>query len=290
MSLRSFRIFVLVVMAMSVGPGCGDGASKKERAAKAQDDDDRPAKKRKKKVAAGDDGAESPKGRDEGPSGTDAARPAMTGSDVTRPNIGTYDEPVVTPSQQTYSMAGIRTIDDGCAKAHVVVATAPASVGADYEWKYTRQAMLANQQYRVVSGRPAARGEVSFDVRQAGAPMQNAYVLVATCADGTTCNHLAAMIQSVVKSAHPRPICGEVPPEVGRLVKTVHLLEGGPQANLPARSDTISSCARIAACTIASDTSTREDVGVACQKQPSAYALECAARYPCAEVLACAKR
>jgi hypothetical protein len=49
--------------------------------------------------------------------------------------------------------------------------------------------MLANQQYQVVDGKPSLPGQVSFQVHQADAKLSNAWVLVANCADGTTCNH-----------------------------------------------------------------------------------------------------
>lgn len=210
-------------------------------------------------------------------------------NDVTHPNLGTPEKPVLTPTQQTYSMDGIKTISDTCSNAHVNLVTAPESVGVDYDWTYSRQAMLANQQYHVVDGDPKVPGDVSFQVHQADAKMQNAYVLIASCADGVTCNHLAAMYKAIVKSANPQPFCGDIPAHLGAKKKSVNLLAGGPEANLPADSDARAKCARVAACTIADKTDTKDDVGIACQKSPSSYKLECAKKYPCAEVLACMK-
>ncbi|MFO0556115.1 MAG: hypothetical protein U0271_47500 [Polyangiaceae bacterium] len=209
--------------------------------------------------------------------------------DVMHPNIGTFEAPVTSPEQQTYSLATIKPIADDCASAHVILVTAPEKVGVDYPWHYSRQAMLANQQYKVVDGAPAFTGEVSFDVYQADASQENAFVLVANCADGLTCNHLAAMYKAIVKSANPTPVCGDLPATVGTLRKSVNLLAGGPLANLPQAGDTIAQCARIAACTIADKTSTSEDVGISCQKAPSKFKLDCASKYPCAEVLSCMK-
>jgi hypothetical protein len=60
-----------------------------------------------------------------------------------------------------------------------------------------------------------------------------------------------------------------------------------PQGNLPGDKDTISLCARLSACMIATDRATPGDPFVACQKGPSAFKTQCATRYPCAEVLAC---
>lgn len=210
-------------------------------------------------------------------------------NDVTHPNLGTPEKPVLTPTQQTYALDGIKTISDTCSTAYVNLAQAPESVGVDYDWTFTRQAMLANQQYRVVDGEPKAPGEVSFQVHQADAKMQNAFVLIARCADGVTCNHLAAMYKAVVKSANPQPFCGDVPAQLGAKKKSVNLLAGGPEANLPADSDARAKCARVAACTIADKTDTKDDIGIACQKSPTSYKLECAKKYPCAEVLACMK-
>lgn len=210
-------------------------------------------------------------------------------NDVTHPNLGTPEKPVLTPTQQTYAMDGIKTISDTCDKAHVNLVTAPETVGVDYDWTFTRQAMLANQQYHVVDGDPKAPGDVAFQVHQADAKMQNAYVLIARCVDGVTCNHLAAMYKAVVKSANPQPFCGDIPAHLGAKKKSVNLLAGGPEANLPADSDARAKCARVAACTIADKTDTKDDVGLACQKSPSSYKLACAKKYPCAEVLACMK-
>lgn len=145
-----------------------------------------------------------------------------------------------------------------------------------------------NLQYHAVSGKPSAHGEVSFSVHQADKTFNNAWLLVADCADGATCNHLAAMYKAVVKSSSPQVICGALPASFGAKVKSLDLLAGGPQANLP--TDVVGKCARIAACVVASDPSTAEDVGIACQKAPSNFKVECATKYPCASVLSCMGR
>lgn len=259
-----------------------DGKKDDPKASKDDQDDDKSEKKKDKKQ-----GKSSASAAHSGLSaGLARVRAAI---DVTRPNSGTPEAPVTSPTQQTYSMAGIKTIPDTCANAHVILVTAPESVGVDYEWKYSRQAMLANQQYRVVDGAPRVQGEVSFQVHQADASMMNAFVLIANCADGTTCNHLAAMYKSIVKSSNPQVFCGEIPKNVGAKRKDINLMAGGPHQNLPKSDDTISKCARIAACTIADKTSTTEDVGVSCQKSPTSFKLECASRYPCVDVMSCLK-
>ncbi|NUP09644.1 MAG: hypothetical protein HOW73_26660 [Polyangiaceae bacterium] len=258
-------------------------------------------KEKKDKASASSEAtASSPPAKDAPPAQTqtaaatatviDAPPPVPPGTiDVTKPNIGTPEKPVTSPTQQSYAMGTIKPVADSCANAHVILTQAPESVGLDYDWKYSRQAMLANQQYRVVDGTPTGTGQVSFQVHQADASMNKAFVLVANCADGVTCNHLAAMYKAIVKSSNPQVICGDLPAYLGPKKKSINLMAGGPNANLPAASDTISKCARMAACTIADKTDTTDDVGINCQKSPQSFKLECASRYPCAEVLACAK-
>jgi hypothetical protein len=58
--------------------------------------------------------------------------------------------------------------------------------------------------------------------------------------------------------------------------------------NLPSTSDKVAACARLNACMIATDRSTPGDPFLECQKAPGKFKTECADRYPCAEVLACA--
>jgi len=274
----------------------------KDDKAKTEDKDEKKNKKDKKDKKDKGGGASSTAKDSAQPAAPTTAAPTATtaaptataevpaiSSDVTKPNIGTPEKPVLTPTQQSYAMTGIKTISDTCDKAHVILVQAPESVGVDYEWKYSRQAMLANQQYQVVSGTPTVRGQVSFQVHQADEKMQKAFVLVANCADGVTCNHLAAMYKSIVKSSNPQVFCGDVPPHLGPVKKRINLMEGGPLANLPPSGDVISKCARLAACTIADKTDTPDDVGIACQKAPHSYKTDCATKYPCAEVLACMK-
>lgn len=194
------------------------------------------------------------------------------------------------PEQQSYPLSAVKTIPESCSRAHVILASAPSSVGPSYEWPWTRQAMLANQQFRMVSGRPSAHGEVTFDLHRADRTFNDAWVLVARCSDGSTCNYLAAMYKAVVKSSRPEPLCGGPPSWLGRPQSNLNLLAGGPRANLPRPNDTVGKCARISACTIATHPSTVEDVGIDCQRAPARFKLDCATRYPCAEVMACLGR
>lgn len=296
-------IFGASLLAASLALAACNPLEKVDDKSEDKDDDTKSKKKAKKSkkaaASASADGsaatkADAPKPADTASANAssdtataEAAAPPL--SDVTHPNLGTPEKPVVSPTQQTYAMGNIKPISDTCSKAHVILTQAPESVGVDYDWKYSRQAMLANQQYRIVDGDPKAQGQVSFQVHQANEQMSKAWVLVANCADGVTCNHLAAMYKSVVKSSNPQPFCGDLPPHLGARKKPINLMAGGPQANLPAATDTISKCARLAACTIADKTDTTEDVGIKCQKAPTSFKLDCATRYPCAEVMACLK-
>jgi hypothetical protein len=193
---------------------------------------------------------------------------------------------VTSPEMQSYPMGSIKPIPDNCSNAHVILANAPSTVGVDYPWAWSKQAMLANQQFKTGSS-ATAPGQVSFAVHQADATMAEAFALVATCGDGSTCNRLAAMYKAVVKSSNPQPLCGALPKALGRPKKQIDLLAGDPASHTPKAGDTIGMCARIAACTIATKPDTTDDVGIACQKRPGDFKTACASKYPCAEVMAC---
>jgi hypothetical protein len=211
---------------------------------------------------------------------------AAEGSKQGTPAPAAAPQAVTTPEMQSYPMGSIKPIPDNCSNAHVILANAPSTVGVDYPWAWSKQAMLANQQFKTVSS-ATAPGQVSFAVHQADATMAEAYALVATCGDGSTCNRLAAMYKAVVKSSNPQPLCGALPGALGRPKKQIDLLAGDPASHTPRAGDTIGMCARIAACTIATKPDTTEDVGINCQKKPGDFKTACASKYPCAEVMAC---
>jgi len=199
---------------------------------------------------------------------------------------------VTDPSQQTYPEDGIQKIADSCANAFAVAATAPNTVGPDYEWTWTRQALLANQQFKVVNGKPKARGEVSFELHQASAKLNNSFVLLAQCADGLTCNKLAAMLKGVVQGAPAQPACGTLPMDLGPATLKKPVLPAADFASntLPNEKDTVGTCARLQACTVAMDPPAKagkENVGLECQKAPSNFKTQCARKFPCVEVTKC---
>jgi len=201
-----------------------------------------------------------------------AAEPAKAEGAVTRPD------------QQTYPLDAIKAVDETCATPEVLLSTAPKSVGPDHPWHTARQALLANQQFRVVSGAPSVPGEVSLATY---AYSDTAYALVAKCKDGGTCNRLAAMYKAIVRSSRPQVVCGAKIQGISGGPVHGFGWEGDPKANLPGSGDTIAMCARIDACMIATDQATPGDPFLECQKAPSKFKTACAKQYPCAEVMAC---
>jgi hypothetical protein len=207
-----------------------------------------------------------------------------TGTTTTQPASGTT-KAVATPDQQTYPLDAIKTVADDCKSAEVLLATAPKSVGPDYAWNVTRQAMLANQQFKVIVDRiPSAPGEVHI------APYgytDGAFALTAKCGDGATCNRLAAMYKAVVRSSRPQVVCGTPIAGISSTPVGTFRWDADPKANLPQDGELQALCARLSACTIATDQSTPGDPFLDCQKAPAKFKTDCAKRYPCAEVLAC---
>ena len=199
------------------------------------------------------------------------------------------DVPVTSPEQQSYSMEGVKKIADNCAKAFVIMSTAPERVGADYTWTWARQALLANQQFKVVDGEPEAPGQVTFQLHKASQRFQNAWVLVAKCKDGGTCNYLAAMHKAIVKGSSSTPVCGNLPMDLGPATfkKPVLRKSAFSPDSLPDATDGAGLCARLHACTIAMDTSTATNIGFDCQKAPSRFKTACARKYPCKAVMDC---
>ncbi len=285
-------------------PGCNtsdkseassDKKDKKDKKDKDDDEDDDSDKKKKKKKDKKDDEADAkdakdkPAAKKDEPTATAAktADAAPTVKDNAPPPSG----PVTDPSQQTYPDISNK-IADNCSTPFVIMTTAPNSVGADYPWTWTRQAMLANQQFKVVSGDPGAPGEVGFDVHQASDKHNNAWVLVAKCHDGATCNKLAAMNKAIVKGSTSQPVCGKLPMDLSPSTRKKPVLRdlGNPQNTLPSSTDVPGQCARLHACSVAMDPPAKagkETIGLDCQKAPSNFKTSCATKYPCAEVMKC---
>jgi len=215
--------------------------------------------------------------------GSNTTTEKINGATPTPGNQGSQGA-VVTPSQQTYPMDGIKTIADDCHAPQVILATAPKSVGANYPWHVTRQALLANQQFKLIYDRPPANsGEISVGIWG----YNDGYAAIAMCANGATCNRLAAMYKAIVRSSRPQVLCtnniqGTSTTPIGQLQ-----WDNDPKGNLPKDGELPALCGRLNACMIASDQSTPGDPFLECQKAPAKFKTDCAKRYPCAEVIAC---
>lgn len=218
-----------------------------------------------------------------GQGNTGTTEKGTTGNTAAQP-IRPAQGPVVTPAQQTYPMDGIKTIPDDCGRPEVLLATAPKSVGPDYQWHVTRQALLANQQFKFISDHPPSNpGEIYIGVWG----YNDGYALVANCADGATCNRLAAMYKAIVRSSRPQVLCKTPIQGISANQVGTFRWNDDPKANLPQDGELQALCARLNACMIASDQSTPGDPFLECQKAPAKFKTDCAKRYPCAEVVAC---
>ena len=188
-------------------------------------------------------------------------------------------------------MSAIKPMPDNCKTPYVILSTAPNKVGVDYDWTWSKQTMLANQQFKVVKANPTTVDQVSFEVHLASKRFNNAWVLVAKCWDGGTCNRLAAMYKTTVKGSTSQPVCGTLPMSLSRATfrRPALVQLGNPQAALPSAKDARGLCARLHACEVAMDPPNGASVktGFACQKAPSNFKVNCARKYPCANVKAC---
>lgn len=223
----------------------------------------------------------------------DSQAAANSGTPSTPPNSAPPSSSAGTPSSggnasttlPSYSFDKIKKIDDSCASPWVMLATAPESLGANYEWKYTTQALAANPEFHVKTSAPAQQWDVQIELHQLDASMSSAYALVAKCKDGVTCNNLAAMYKAAVKSATPQIGCGAVPSSFGAMIKVVDLVPGGAPNNMP--TEVIGKCARMGACNARQNPTDTKDVAIECQKAPSSFNLECAMKPTCGEVASC---
>jgi hypothetical protein len=284
------RTLTMSLLALSLAAAACGSKSSAEKERSSEEDDDKPKKEKSSKPkseTSSSPGAGSATSAPAAP--PSAAAPSDAKSAVTS---AAPASPVTDPTQQTYADIS-NPIPNDCKNAAVLMTSAPESVGVDYPWTWTRQALLANQQYKVVDGPPAAPGEVSFEVHQASSKHSAAWVLVARCADGGTCNKLAAMQKAIVKGAASQPVCGSLPMELSPATRKKAVLRelGNPQNTLPGKTDVVGQCARLHACTVATDpkANASTDIGLSCQKKPSSFKTACASEYPCSAVLSCLK-
>jgi hypothetical protein len=167
----------------------------------------------------------------------------------------------------------LSTVDDDCKPAYATMATSKLT-----KWSWARYAVAAHPEFKEVSN-PSEPGEVTFYQHDEGF-----YTLRAKCADGKTCNALAAMYLNVVWAARPRVSCGEMPSKPK--MRRKQLTNGDGTVGLPTGSDYRDKCARLNGCAVAAD-SDKWNVGPDCQKGPSRFKLKCALHETCKDVVAC---
>lgn len=208
-----------------------------------------------------------------------AASPSRTDA----PKAQEAPQPAAAP-QKGYPREGFRAIPDNCATPLALLSTAPAKVGDRYAWPTSRQAFVANGQFRVTDGAPSAPGEVQLATYKYN---DTSYALIAKCKDGGTCNDVAAMYKAIVRSSNPQVVCGPLNGLSSSPVGPGFGWGSDARKNLPGAADTVAKCARLNACLIATDRATPGDPFLECQKAPSTFKTDCATRFPCSEVLAC---
>lgn len=187
------------------------------------------------------------------------------------------------PIVQGYALTHAKPIPANCATPAVLLASTPKSNGAAYTWPITHQTFRVNRQFIIVAGEPKREKEVHL------APYtydDNAYGLLATCYDAATCNEVAAMYKTIVRSSDPQPFCGRSS-HLGTTPVGTFSWSSEFHGNMPDPMDNRALCARISACMIATDRSVEGDPFLACQRAPQTFKTLCAMHDPCEEVLKC---
>ena len=173
----------------------------------------------------------------------------------------------------------VTPVADDCTTPYVDLATSPNT-----DWNWIRHAMIAHPEFTDVGGAPATSPmEVSF-VQFAS----SSYRLVASCADGATCNKLAAMYLNVVWASTPKVQCKTM--EFSGSPKKVRVVTTSWMADLTATTEYVPKCARLNACDIRMNPKSANEVGRRCQGGPNNFKLECALQESCDDVVACANR
>jgi hypothetical protein len=209
------------------------------------------------------------------------AEPAATATTAVAPAPSATSTPAVEDNDIEYPVHGLATIPADCKEPSVVLTTAPKSRGWDYDWIWTRQALFANPQFKLVDwpNKPAKPMDVRLDMIE----IPGGFALVGVCKDGATCTKLAAMYKSVVPTCKPTLQCGAPPPSsparASRLVpKDGKWLPSG---------DVIGECARIGVCTSMKLIAHDRNLGVACQNAPASFKTQCAELATCDDVVRC---
>ncbi len=227
--------------------------------------------------------AESPPAEAPRPPAAPLAPAAPSPTPVAAPIAATTAPELPPPVEVSYPFTGVATIPDDCQEASVVLTTAPRRMGWDYDWTWTRQALLANPGFHVVAGR--GRPDKPMDLRLDMYEMPAGFALVAACRDGATCNKLAAMYRSTVQTCDPQLHCGPLPFTTSPRATALVPRDG---QWLPVRdADVIGRCARIGVCLRVEHEPFKGNPGVACQSAPASFPVDCAKMATCGEVVQC---
>jgi hypothetical protein len=217
-----------------------------------------------------------------------AALPGLA-SVASPPAASAVAAPATPAVPREYSTEGLRAIPDNCAAPQVVLTAVPRSVfdAAGFNWRFARQVAVANHfSYPIVE--MSGPGHVYFSTFE-HKPTKGV-ALVAKCNDTKTCTQFAAAYRTVVPTSKPEVLCGSAT-TLGAELNGPQLLafDSGEivKAALPTESDVIGKCVRLAACQAERDKKLDGDPALACQKKPSAFKLDCAAKFPCSAVLSC---
>jgi hypothetical protein len=182
-----------------------------------------------------------------------------------------------------YPTTGLKLLAADCAKPHALLASGPVKLGLEFPWPLPRQAFLAHPAFKIVKREPTAPGEVRLGTHE----VKDGYALVALCKDAETCNKAAAMYKGVIRSSSPQLFCGTVPGVTAEPKDSGFEWAADPAANLPKADETVSVCARLDACWIATDHNAPGDPFLECQKAPQTFKLACAQQTACPDVVKC---
>ena len=189
-----------------------------------------------------------------------------------------------------YSTEGLRAIPDNCTAPQVILTAIPRTVfdSEGFTWRFARQVAVANPQFSIPPVELPPPGHIYFKAFE-HTPTKGV-ALVAKCTETKTCMQFAAAYRTVVPTSKPEVLCGnattlgaEIPGPPVLNFDAGEILQG----SLPEKSNVIGQCVRLAACQAARDKKLDGDPAIACQKKPSTFKLDCAAKFPCSAVLSC---
>lgn len=189
-----------------------------------------------------------------------------------------------------YSTEGLRAIPDNCTQPQVILTAIPRAVfdSEGFTWRFAQQVAVANPQFSFPPVELPPPGHIYFKAFE-HTPTKGV-ALVAKCTETKTCTQFAAAYRTVVPTSKPEVLCGnattlgaEVPGPTVLNFDAAEIMQG----SLPKKDNVIGQCVRLAACKAERDKKLDGDPAILCQKKPSTFKLECAAKFPCSAVLSC---